>query len=151
MSKSQVAPGDSTLSTVAETPPTSCLENAPEDFSIRLGGVFPNFECTTTRGTFKFYDFLERGDEKWTCLFSHPRDFSAVSTTEVGMCHKMVHEFWSRGVKPIALSCDSLEEHKAWAKDCLAAAGLGGQSLAFPVIADESREISTMLGLLDPL
>jgi 1-Cys peroxiredoxin 6 len=124
---------------------------APGDFSIKLGAVFPNFECNTTRGTFTFHDFLERGDEQWTCLFSHPKDFSPVCTTEVGMCHKMVHEFWSRGVKLIGLSCDGVEEHKAWSKDVLAAANLGGQNLAFPIIADESREIATMLGMLDPL
>merc|ERR1719163_1512734 len=67
------------------------------------------------------------------------------------MCHKMVDEFKKRGVKLIGLSCDPVEEHKAWSKDVLAAIGEGGEELAFPVIADEKRELAAMLGMLDPL
>jgi 1-Cys peroxiredoxin 6 len=139
---------------------SAAAEQAPElpkvpgsaaEFTIKLGAAFPDFDCKTTKGDFKFHKFLEEGEEKWTCLFSHPKDFTPVCTTEMGMCHKMVNEFKARGVKLIGLSCDTVEEHKVWSKDVLAAAGEGGEELAFPIIADEKRELAAMLGMLDPL
>jgi 1-Cys peroxiredoxin 6 len=134
-----------------QVPDMSKVPASAGEFTIKLGAVFPDFDCKTTKGTFKFHKFLEEGDEMWTCLFSHPRDFTPVCTTELGMCHKMVNEFKARGVKLIGLSCDTIEEHKAWSKDVLAAAGEGGEELAFPIIADEDRKLAAMLGMLDPL
>merc|ERR1719454_70230 len=120
---------------VSMLPPELSLDGV-SDFSIKLGAEFPNFECNTTKGNFMFHDFLEQGKEKWTCLMSHPKDFTPVCTTELGMCHKMVKEFKKRGVKLIGLSCDTVEEHKAWSRDVLALASEGGRELAFPIIAE---------------
>merc|ERR1711998_304171 len=82
---------------------------------------------------------------------SHPKDFTPVCISEMGACHKMVNEFKSRGVKLIGLSCDNVFKYKTWSRDVLAAAKESGEELAFPIIADEKRELAVMLGMLDPL
>jgi len=120
------------------------------DFKIKLGATFPDFQCETTKGDFSFHEFLER-DAQWTILFSHPKDFTPVCTTELGACHDLVDQFKEKGVKLIGLSCDSIAEHKEWSKDVLAAKGVEGDELNFPMIADEKREIAAQLGMLDPL
>jgi len=113
----------------------------------------PNFECRTTEGTFMFHDFLQKqGSYGWTMLFSHPKDFTPVCTTEIGACHVLLGDFKKRGVQLIGLSCDSVENHKEWAKDVLAFQQANqNQGLGFPLIADENRTIADMLGMLDPL
>ncbi|XP_072295137.1 peroxiredoxin-6 [Eucyclogobius newberryi] len=114
---------------------------------ILLGDVFPNFEADTTIGRIKFHDFL--GDS-WGVLFSHPRDFTPVCTTELACAAKVSDEFKKRGVKMIALSLDSVEDHHKWSKDVMAFHNGSGSSLPFPIIADDKRELSVLLGMLDP-
>lgn len=113
---------------------------------LLLGDVFPNFEADTTAGRIKFHDFL--GDS-WGILFSHPKDFTPVCTTELGRAAKYSGEFEKRGVKMIALSIDSVEDHKNWSKDVMAFCGCEG-TLPYPIIADHNRELSVELGMLDP-
>ncbi|XP_022051519.1 peroxiredoxin-6 [Acanthochromis polyacanthus] len=114
---------------------------------ILLGDVFPNFEADTTIGKIKFHDFL--GDS-WGILFSHPRDFTPVCTTELACAAKISNEFKKRNVKMIALSIDSVEDHKGWSKDVMAFNSDGESPLPFPIIADDKRQLSVQLGMLDP-
>ncbi|XP_061593830.1 peroxiredoxin-6 [Cololabis saira] len=114
---------------------------------LLLGDEFPNFEADTTIGKIKFHEFL--GDS-WGVLFSHPRDFTPVCTTELACAAKISDEFKKRGVKMIALSIDSVEDHRGWSKDVMAYKGDAGSALPFPIIADHKRELSVLLGMLDP-
>merc|ERR1739838_469369 len=114
---------------------------------ILLGDVFPNFEADTTVGKIKFHDFL--GDS-WGVLFSHPRDFAPVCTTELACAAKVSDEFKKRGVKMIALSVDSVEDHHNWSKDVMAYSGESEGALPFPIIADDKRVLAVQLGMLDP-
>jgi len=111
----------------------------------KLGDVFPNFEADTTEGRIKFHDWA--GDS-WVVLFSHPKDYTPVCTTELGRVAQLKPEFEKRGIKLIALSCDSVEDHNGWAKDISDYAGCG--TLPYPIIADPSRELSIQFGMLDP-
>eukprot|EP00420_Gonyaulax_spinifera_P022492 CAMPEP_0197907908 /NCGR_PEP_ID=MMETSP1439-20131203/65746_1 /TAXON_ID=66791 /ORGANISM="Gonyaulax spinifera, Strain CCMP409" /LENGTH=175 /DNA_ID=CAMNT_0043529365 /DNA_START=74 /DNA_END=598 /DNA_ORIENTATION=+ len=121
-------------------------------FKVKLGAVFPDFQCDTTDGQFMFHEFLGKAETPaWTMLFSHPKDFTPVCTTELGECHVLVKELHELGVKMIGLSCDSVEEHHAWSNDVLNNKGSSDDSLGFPLIADKNREIATLLGMLDPL
>ncbi|XP_033099739.1 peroxiredoxin-6-like [Anneissia japonica] len=83
---------------------------------VNLGDVFPDFEAETTIGKIKFHSWL--GDS-WGILFSHPADYTPVCTTELGMAAKQAPEFKKRGVKMIALSCDSVTDHNGWIEVCL--------------------------------
>ncbi|MGH0182966.1 UNVERIFIED_CONTAM: hypothetical protein FKN15_010297 [Acipenser sinensis] len=88
---------------------------------------------------------------RWGILFSHPRDFTPVCTTELGRAAKLSGEFARRSVKMIALSIDSVQDHLAWSKDIVAYNGEAADStLPFPIIADEKRELAIQLGMLDP-
>uniref|UniRef100_G3PV50 Thioredoxin domain-containing protein n=1 Tax=Gasterosteus aculeatus aculeatus TaxID=481459 RepID=G3PV50_GASAC len=113
-----------------------------------LGDVLPNFAVETTCGGMKLHDFL--GDS-WGILFSHPRDFTPVCTTELGRAARLSSEFSKRKVKMIALSIDSLENHHGWTKDILAynCEESACCSLPFPIIADSKRELAIALGMLD--
>jgi len=116
------------------------------DISImKLGDVFPNFEADTTIGKIKFHDFA--GDS-WVVLFSHPKDFTPVCTTELGRVAQLKPEFDKRSIKLIALSCDPVEDHNAWAKDIESYAGCA--KLPYPIIADPKRDLSVLFGMLDP-
>eukprot|EP00930_Biecheleria_cincta_P034420 TRINITY_DN23793_c0_g2_i1.p1 TRINITY_DN23793_c0_g2~~TRINITY_DN23793_c0_g2_i1.p1 ORF type:complete len:593 (+),score=87.98 TRINITY_DN23793_c0_g2_i1:63-1841(+) len=137
-------------------------------FRIGLGAEFPDFECNTTEGKLRFHAFLDGqhdvqhqrpGKYSWTMLFSHPKDFTPVCTTEIATCQMLLREFQRRGVRLIGLSCDSVANHKAWVKDVLAwrmdrkdlkKVEARDTKLGFPLIADEDRSISEMLGMLDP-
>ncbi|GAA6229366.1 peroxiredoxin-6-like [Lates japonicus] len=114
---------------------------------LLLGDEFPNFEADTTIGRIKFHDFL---GNSWGILFSHPRDFTPVCTTELACAAKISDEFKKRGVKMIALSIDSVEDHRNWSKDVMAFNSEAESALPFPIIADDKRELSVQLGMLDP-
>ncbi|KAK2822064.1 hypothetical protein Q5P01_022129 [Channa striata] len=116
---------------------------------LLLGDVFPDFEAETTVGKIKFHEFL--GDS-WGILFSHPRDYTPVCTTELGRAARMCSEFSKRHVKMIALSIDSVEDHHGWSTDILAynCEESGCTSLPFPIIADSKRDLAVALGMLDP-
>jgi len=114
---------------------------------LLLGDEFPNFEADTTIGRIKFHDFL---GSSWGILFSHPKDFTPVCTTELARAAKISDEFKKRGVKMIALSIDSVEDHRNWSKDVMAYNTVAESPLPFPIIADDKRELSVKLGMLDP-
>ncbi|KAG7462339.1 peroxiredoxin-6-like [Solea senegalensis] len=114
---------------------------------LLLGDVFPNFEADTTIGRIKFHEFL---GSSWGVLFSHPKDFTPVCTTELACAAKVSDEFKKRGVKMIALSIDSVEDHRNWSKDVMAFNSGAEGTLPFPIIADDKRELSVQLGMLDP-
>lgn len=124
----------------------SCREE-PTMPGLLLGDEFPNFEADTTIGRIKFHDFL---GSSWGILFSHPKDFTPVCTTELARAAKLSEEFKKRDVKMIALSIDSVEDHRNWSKDVMAVSGAAETPLPYPIIADDKRELSVKLGMLDP-
>ena len=111
---------------------------------IRLGDEAPNFNAETTEGTI---DFHEWKDGSWAVLFSHPADFTPVCTTELGRTAGLKGEFDKRGVKAIAVSVDSLADHRGWAPDI---ATVSGNALNFPIIADPDRKVSEMYDMIHP-
>jgi len=116
--------------------------------SIRLGDVFPNFKAKTTIGEIDFHEWL---DNSWAVLFSHPADYTPVCTTELGRAANYMPKFTERGVKLIALSCDSIENHNGWVEDIKSyCPELRNKEFPYPLIADESRDLATLLGMLDP-
>lgn len=124
---------------------------ASEEKRLReTAAQFPDFECQTTEGTFSFHSYLDQ--QEWTVFFTYLQDFKPVCTTEISTCHALLHEFHKRNAQLIGLSCDTLEQHEAWAKDILAAERrVQSDSLGFPLISDENREILDMIGMLDPV
>lgn len=82
--------------------------------ALNIGDQFPNFEAQTNVGRIDFYDWMA---DSWAILFSHPADFTPVCTTELARVAQLMPEFLKRGVKPIALSCDTAESHNAWIED----------------------------------
>ena len=112
--------------------------------AIRLGDTAPDFTADTTEGKINFYDYL--GDS-WGVLFSHPKDFTPVCTTELGEVAKLKPEFDKRNVKVLGLSVDKLDNHKGWAADI---EETQGAKLNFPVIADEDHKVSDLYDMIHP-
>lgn len=108
-----------------------------------LGSVFPNLSVETQLGPLQIYDYQK---SSWLILFSHPRDYTPVCTTELGEAARLAPAFAERDVKLIALSCDSVEDHVGWCADIAAARGA---AVTFPIISDASRETAVLLGMLD--
>ncbi len=106
--------------------------------SVRLGDTAPDFVQDSTEGSIHFHDWIGHG---WAVLFSHPKDFTPVCTTELGTVAKLKAEFDRRNVKVIGLSVDPVSDHRAWAKDIEETQGAG---LYFPVLADADRKDSTL-------
>lgn len=118
-------------------------------FRIKLGVVLPNVvDLETTDGKFTLHQLLER-DLPWTVFFACPKDFTPVCTTELVQCHELLMQFRHRGVKLLAVSCDSVSSHRKWQKDVLVAARSGASTLGFPIIADERRFLVDELGMTD--
>jgi len=116
--------------------------------ALRLGDTFPNFKARTTIGEIDLYEWL--GDS-WGVLFSHPADYTPVCTTELGRAANYMPKFIERGVKIIALSVDSLEDHHGWLEDIKSyCPELRNKEFPYPLIADDKRELATLLGMLDP-
>ena len=111
---------------------------------IRLGDIAPDFTAASTDGTISFHEYL--GDS-WGILFSHPRDFTPVCTTELGAFSARKSEFDKRNTKLIGLSVDSLESHNGWKGDI---EETQGAALAFPLIADEDRKVSELYDMIHP-
>jgi thioredoxin-dependent peroxiredoxin len=112
--------------------------------ALRLGDEAPNFTAETTEGTINFYDYLGDG---WGILFSHPKDFTPVCTTELGEVAKLKPEFDKRNVKILGLSVDELGNHKGWADDI---EETQGAKLNFPLIADTDRKVSDLYDMIHP-
>lgn len=112
--------------------------------TIRLGDTAPDFEAETTQGKIRFHDFLGDG---WGVLFSHPKDFTPVCTTELGEVARLKSEFDRRNVKVAGLSVDPLKDHEAWSSDI---EETQGTALNFPLIADPDRKVSNLYDMIHP-
>lgn len=112
--------------------------------ALRLGDTAPDFEADTTEGRIRFHDWL--GDA-WGVLFSHPADYTPVCTTELGETAKQKQEFDKRNTKVIAVSVDSVEDHKGWSKDIEETQGC---AVNFPIIADADHTVSQLYDMLHP-
>ena len=112
--------------------------------ALQLGDTVPNFTQDSTDGPIDFYNWA--GDS-WVVLFSHPKDYTPVCTTELGTVAKLKPEFDKRGVKVIGLSVDPAESHKGWAKDI---EETQGAALNFPLIADHDRKVADLYGMIHP-
>jgi hypothetical protein len=106
------------------------------EMAIRLGDIAPDFEADTTMGPVSFHDW-KRGS--WAILFSHPKDFTPICTTELGRAAALKSEFDRRNTKLIGLSVDSVESHERWTTDI---ADVTGFQVNFPIIGDPDRRIS---------
>jgi alkyl hydroperoxide reductase subunit AhpC len=109
---------------------------------MRIGDEAPDFEAETTEGNIKFHDWIGDG---WAVLFSHPKDFTPVCTTELGYMANAKPEFDKRGVKIIGLSVDPSEKHKEWAKDIEETQGTAPN---YPIIADSDYKVSKLYDML---
>jgi alkyl hydroperoxide reductase subunit AhpC len=110
--------------------------------TLAIGDSAPDFEAETTEGPIRFHEWI--GDS-WAVLFSHPKDFTPVCTTELGYMAKIKPAFELRNVKVIGLSVDSADDHKAWAKDI---EETQGQAPNYPVISDADFHVSKLYGML---
>ena len=112
--------------------------------AIRLGDSAPDFKAPSTEGEISFHDWI--GDS-WAVLFSHPKNFTPVCTTELGEVARIKPEFEKRGVKIIGLSVDALKSHQGWSDDIYETQG---RSLNFPLIADADRHVSDLYDMVHP-
>ena len=112
--------------------------------AVQLGDVVPDFTQESTEGPIHFYDWA---GSSWVVLFSHPKDFTPVCTTELGAVAKLKPEFDKRGVKVIGLSVDGADSHGGWAKDI---EETQGTRLNFPLIADHDRKVANLYGMIHP-
>jgi thioredoxin-dependent peroxiredoxin len=112
--------------------------------SIQLGDLAPDFTAMTTSGEINFHEWIKDG---WAVLFSHPKDYTPVCTTELGMVAKLKSEFEKRNCKVIALSVDPLKDHQGWIKDINETQNT---KVNFPIIADENKMVSKLYGMIHP-
>ncbi len=110
--------------------------------SLQIGETAPDFEAQTTQGPIKFHDWIGDG---WAVLFSHPKDFTPVCTTELGYVAKLKPEFDRRNVKVIGLSVDPVENHSKWAIDIEQTQGVAPN---YPMIGDTDLRVSKLYGML---
>jgi alkyl hydroperoxide reductase subunit AhpC len=113
--------------------------------ALQLGDTAPDFTAQTTQGKISFHEWA---GNSWVILFSHPKDFTPVCTTELGYVAKLKPEFDRRGVKAIGLSVDSAESHVRWSADI---EETQGYALNFPIIADSDRAVAKLYGMVHPL
>lgn len=112
--------------------------------ALQIGDTAPDFAANTTQGPIKFHEWL---GSSWGVLFSHPKDFTPVCTTELGYTEKLRPEFEKRNVKVIGLSVDAVGDHERWADDIEATQGARPR---FPLIGDADRSVATLYGMLHP-
>ena len=112
--------------------------------TLQLGDIAPDFMQESTDGPVQFYEWA--GDD-WVLLFSHPRDFTPVCTTELGQVAKIKPEFDRRGIKIIGLSVDGVEDHRAWTRDIEETQGV---AVNFPLLADSDLRVSNLYGMIHP-
>jgi alkyl hydroperoxide reductase subunit AhpC len=114
------------------------------EVSVRIGDLAPNFSADTTQGRVTFHEW--KGGS-WAILFSHPRDFTPVCTTELGAVARLMPEFANRGTKVIGLSVDPVESHRNWERDI---GEVTGSTVNFPMIADPLRAVATLYDMIHP-
>jgi len=112
--------------------------------ALTIGDTAPDFEAETTEGPISFHDWIGDG---WAVLFSHPRNFTPVCTTELGYLASIEPDFAARNTKVIGLSVDPLDNHEEWAKDI---AETQGHELNYPLISDHNHEVAKLYGMLPP-
>lgn len=112
--------------------------------AIRLGDEAPNFTAETTEGTIQFHEWLGEG---WGILFSHPKDFTPVCTTELGTVAKLKDEFTQRNTKVIAVSVDGLDSHNEWISDINETQNT---TMNYPIIADPDRTVADLYDMIHP-
>jgi thioredoxin-dependent peroxiredoxin len=112
--------------------------------TLRLGDIAPDFTQDSTDGPIHFHDWM--GDH-WAILFSHPKDFTPVCTTELGEVARLKPEFDKRSIKPIALSVDDVASHKGWVGDI---EETQGAALNYPILADPDRKVSDLYDMIHP-
>ena len=109
---------------------------------LRIGDEAPNFTAETTEGTINFHDWIGSG---WTVLFSHPKDFTPVCTTELGYMARIKHEFDRRNARIIGLSADPVDDHKKWSKDI---EETQGAAVNYPMIGDPELKVAKLYDML---
>lgn len=112
--------------------------------AIRLGDTAPNFTADTTEGNIDFHNFI---DGSWVVLFSHPKDYTPVCTTELGRLANMKPEFDKRGVKVIGLSVDDVDSHHGWVKDINETQNC---TVGYPIIADPDKKVAELYDMIHP-
>ena len=112
--------------------------------ALQLGDIAPDFTAETTEGPIRFHDYI---NGSWAVLFSHPKNFTPICTTELGYTAKLKPEFDKRGVKVLGLSVDPLKDHEKWAEDIK---DTQGYALNFPLIADPERKVANLYGMIHP-
>src|SRR5437867_179809 len=112
--------------------------------SLRIGDVAPDFEADTTEGHIRFHEWI---GSSWAVLFSHPKDFTPVCTTELGYVAKIKGEFDKRNTKVIALSVDDVASHKRWIGDI---EETQDARMNFPILGDADRKVSNLYGMIHP-
>ncbi|PWR21128.1 peroxiredoxin [Zavarzinia aquatilis] len=112
--------------------------------TLRLGDIVPDFTQDSTEGPIHFHDWL---GSSWGILFSHPKDFTPVCTTELGYTAKLKPEFDKRNVKVLALSVDSVDSHRNWVGDI---AETQGTAVNYPILADTDRKVSDLYDMIHP-
>lgn len=112
--------------------------------ALRLGDEAPNFTAETTAGSIHFHEWLGNG---WGILFSHPKDFTPVCTTELGAVAKISEEFAKRNVKVLAVSVDPLDSHRGWINDINETQNC---TVAYPIIADPERKVANLYDMIHP-
>ena len=112
--------------------------------ALQLGDIAPDFAANSTVGKIRFHQWL---GNSWGVLFSHPKDYTPVCTTELGVTARLKGEFEKRGVKVIGLSVNSLEDHVGWQRDI---EQTQGATVDFPMIADPQMEVASLYGMIHP-
>jgi thioredoxin-dependent peroxiredoxin len=111
---------------------------------LHIGSIAPDFEQDSTHGKIRFHEWL---GNSWAVLFSHPKDFTPVCTTELGRAANLKAEFEKRGVKMIAVSVDSVDDHKRWIGDI---EDTQQAKLEYPLLADKDRKVATLYDMIHP-
>ena len=112
--------------------------------TLRIGDIAPDFSQDSTAGPISFHAWL---GNSWGLLFSHPKDFTPVCTTELGATARLKEEFARRNVKVLAVSVDSVESHRRWVGDI---ADTQGAAVNFPILGDPDRKVSDLYGMIHP-
>ncbi|NNJ73910.1 MAG: peroxiredoxin [Anderseniella sp.] len=112
--------------------------------ALQIGDTAPNFDAETTEGNINFYDWA--GDS-WVVIFSHPKDFTPVCTTELGAMAGIAGQFAARNTKIIGLSVDSVDDHQRWKKDI---ADATGNAVNYPMIGDTDMTVAKLFGMIHP-